>query len=114
VPDTLQLPGPLQAVQSFPAAGVQLRLRQFASGVTVVQGPQHSDAQVCSRLAQLVAPPAGGGLGKGITTTDAAAALQVPLGIAAEHLLLAEARGVLVRDDSPSGLCFFRNFFVEV
>ncbi len=100
-------------MQSFPAAGVALRYRAFASGVAVVQGAQHSDEQVCARLAALVAAPAGGGLGPGLSSSEAAAALQVPLGIAAEHLLLAEARGALVRDDSPAGLRFFRNFFAE-
>jgi ESCRT-II complex subunit VPS36 len=101
-------------VQSFPAAGAALRHRTFASGVAVVQGAQHSDEQVCGALARLVAAPASGALGPGLGPSEAAAALRVPLGIASEHLLLAEARGVLVRDDSPAGLRFYRNFFGEV
>lgn len=50
-------------------------------------------------------------LGPGIGVSDAAATLAVPLAVAGEHLLVAEARGVLCRDDGPEGLRFFRNFF---
>ena len=53
------------------------------------------------------------GLGPGLSASDVAQALQVPLAIAQEHLLLAEGAGVLCRDDGPEGLRFFRNFFVE-
>ncbi len=51
------------------------------------------------------------GLGPGITSTDVAAAMAVPLAVASEHLLMAEAKEVLCRDDGPQGLRFFRNFF---
>lgn len=131
------------------AAG--LALREFASGVKVVQAASHSDERICEALAALVQPAgvcaAGGGrdngggaeaalegaaaapvlegaaaepgeelwrgtLGPAVTQTEAAAALRVPLAVASEHLLMAEARGVLCRDDSgPEGLRFFRNFF---
>lgn len=137
----------------LPRAG--LALREFASGVKVVQAASHSDERVCQALAALVQPvdagqdgsrekggsaaaaacaaagAAGGpvldgaaaepgeelwrpSLGPAITQTEAAAALQVPLAVASEHLLMAEARGVLCRDDGgPEGLRFFRNFFLD-
>ncbi len=69
-------------------------------------------AQVCERVRGMVAGEAG--LGPALSATDVAQALQVPLAIAQEHLLLAEGAGVLCRDDGPEGLRFFRNFFVEV
>ena len=128
-------------------------LREFASGVKVVQAASHSDDAVCARLAALVQPQpaaaaaaaamaaatassvdstegdaaaaagvaAAGGmearllctLGPGITRTDVALALEVPVAVAAEHLRMAEAQGVLCRDEGPEGLRFFRNFFAD-
>ncbi|KAG2455075.1 hypothetical protein HYH02_000897 [Chlamydomonas schloesseri] len=121
----------LQAAKVFSKAGVQgLRLRQLTSGVMVIQGPQHSEERVCAKIAELTSLPAstpttaaGTGtlapsaqpfppLGPGVTAGDVAVALGgISTVIAAEHLLLAEARGVVVRDDGPEGLRFYRNFF---
>ena len=39
-------------------------------------------------------------------------ALAISLPVAREHLLTAEIRGVLCRDDGPEGLRFYRNFFM--
>ena len=118
-------------------------LREFASGVKVVQSASHSDDAVCSRLAAMVQPqpqlqptaagegsadaavagPAAvadaadaallGTLGAAITRTEVAVTLGVPVAIAGEHLRMAEGRGVLCRDDGPEGLRFFRNFFSD-
>mmetsp|Transcript_9306 Transcript_9306/g.25102 ORF Transcript_9306/g.25102 Transcript_9306/m.25102 type:complete len:228 (-) Transcript_9306:348-1031(-) len=52
-------------------------------------------------------------LGPGITAPDVARALRVATSIAAEHLLTAEARGVVCRDEGPEGKRFFRNFFKD-
>ena len=68
--------------------------------------------QVCAKIADLVAVPDG--LGPAVTASDVAGALTVPLAIASEHLLTAEGRGVLCRDDGPEGLRFFRNFFNDL
>lgn len=68
--------------------------------------------QVCARIAKLVAVQDG--LGPALTATDVAQALTIPLAIASEHLLTAESRGVLCRDDGPEGLRFFRNFFADL
>eukprot|EP00198_Chlamydomonas_reinhardtii_P008163 XP_001697500.1 subunit of ESCRT-II complex [Chlamydomonas reinhardtii] len=116
----------LQAAKVFPKAGVHgLRLRQLTSGVMVIQGPQHSEERVCAKIAELTALPSPSStastasaappappLGPGVTAGDVAVALGgISTVIAAEHLLLAEARGVVVRDDGPEGLRFYRNFF---
>lgn len=37
-------------------AGARLSLRVFSSGLMAVQGSQHSDQQVCDRIAALVDP----------------------------------------------------------
>ena len=68
--------------------------------------------QVCIRIGQLVA--AQEGAGPAVTASDVASALTVPLAIASEHLLTAEIRGVLCRDDGPEGIRFFRNFFKDI
>ena len=54
-----------------------------------------------------------GGLGAGLTPSEASAALQVPLAVAAQHLRTAEAAGVLCRDEGPEGIKWYRNFFVN-
>ncbi|GIL71530.1 hypothetical protein Vretifemale_1894 [Volvox reticuliferus] len=127
----------LQAAKLFARAGVQgLRLRPLSSGVLVIQGPQHSEEQVCTKIAQLTTPPPpsstvsaspagadlldkppprGNGpplLGPGLSVSDVALALGgISVAIATEHLLMAEARGIVCRDDGPEGLRFYRNFF---
>lgn len=112
--------------------GLPLRLRKFSSGVTVLQGNQFSDKQLCANIEQLLqrksqaGPGAGAavstssssssfvaGLGPALSATDVSAALLLPLTLAKEALLVAEASGVLCRDDGPEGLRFFRNFFRE-
>ena len=65
---------------------------------------------MCAKIAEQAGRE---GLGRALTSSDVAAALCVPLAIAAEHLLTAENRGVLCRDDGPEGLRFFRNFFQD-
>ncbi len=53
------------------------------------------------------------GLGPSITRVEVAVRLALPVPIAGEHLRMAEARGVLCRDDGPEGLRYFRNFFAD-
>ncbi len=80
---------------------------------------------MCAKIAQLTAPPpavaplptlepAAPCLGPGLTSGDLALALGgISVAIASEHLLMAEARGVVCRDDGPEGLRFYRNFFLQ-
>jgi len=111
--------------------GLPLRLRKFPSGVTVVQGSQFSDTQLCRNIEQLLNSKSSGsaaaaaaaagsssvsfvpGLGAALSAADVSAALLLPLTLAKEALLVAESAGVLCRDDGPEGLRFFRNFFKE-
>ncbi|WIA08844.1 hypothetical protein OEZ85_008265 [Tetradesmus obliquus] len=126
----------LQACEAFPHVGLPLRVRKFPSGVIVVQGSQFSDEQLCSSIQRLLqdkaqqqqqqqasttpgdryaaASPAAVGvqLGPALSATDVSGALSLPLTLAREALLVAEARGVLCRDDGPEGLRFFANFFM--
>lgn len=69
--------------------------------------------QVCQQLSDLVKEVLLEELGAGLTPSDAAAALQVPLAIAVQHLRTAEAAGVLCRDEGPEGIKWYRNFFAD-
>mmetsp|Transcript_37776 Transcript_37776/g.84245 ORF Transcript_37776/g.84245 Transcript_37776/m.84245 type:complete len:668 (-) Transcript_37776:143-2146(-) len=116
----------LQAFKMFDQLKLPVKLRTLPSGLTVVQSAAHTDEQVCSRIEQLLveqmrqqgeegAVTAGVvPLGPAITATDLAKALSITVTIAVEHLLTAELRGVLCRDDGPEGLRFYRNFFPKV
>ena len=53
-------------------------------------------------------------MGPPLSATEVAAAMSVPLTIAAHHLATAESKAILCRDDGPEGLRFFRNFFEEI
>ena len=111
----------LAAARAFERVGAPVRLREFDSGVLAVQALSHTDSGVFARLVQLAAPHGEAerapdeptGLGPPLTASDVAAALSMPLAVAAEHLKTAEAAGVLCRDEGPEGLRFFRNFFME-
>ncbi|KAI8473427.1 MAG: EAP30/Vps36 family-domain-containing protein [Monoraphidium minutum] len=107
----------LAAAEQLEPLGLPLRLRRFSSGVIVVQGAQHSDAALCARIAALLPPPGGsgssgsGGLGGPLSASAVGVALGLPVALAREALVVAEAAGALCRDDGPEGLRFFRNFF---
>lgn len=54
------------------------------------------------------------GMGPALSATQVSSSLGVPIAIAVQHLLTAESRGVLCRDDGPEGLRFFRNLFATM
>ncbi|GBF96332.1 hypothetical protein Rsub_09402 [Raphidocelis subcapitata] len=112
------------ACELFEQLGLPLRLRRFASGVVVVQSAAHTDAALCARIGELVRGGDGGsggsggdggggaaGLGPSLSASAVGVALGLPVTLAREALLVAEAAGVVCRDDGPEGLRFFRNFF---
>jgi hypothetical protein len=68
--------------------------------------------QVCNQLQQMVGEE--GGLGPPLSATEVSTKMGIPIAIATQHLLTAESRGILCRDDGPEGLRFFRNFFQSV
>lgn len=88
----------------------------------MVQSTAFSTAQVAAKLVTLMhemhAAQSGGAvgadLGPALTAPEVGSRLGVPVTIAGEWLLAAEAEGVLCRDDGVEGLRFFRNFFEEI
>ena len=87
---------------------VPTRCAQFGSGVRVIQQAAFDDSAVARRLAA-AARDATAGIGG----LEAAGMLHVSVTLALEYLVMAEARGLLCRDDAIEGLRFYPNRFVE-
>lgn len=106
------------AAEMFTTLRLPVRLRVFPSGVAVVQDHSWSDDAVCSAILDVLSKPDALtedlSLGRGLSCTQYAMEAAVPVAVATEQLLLAERNGFLCRDDGPSGLYFYRNWFVEV
>lgn len=94
-----------------------MSLRQFASGVLVIQADTHSDKAVGERLVKAAeATEKGGegsekGWGEGLVATQVARDLRVSVTLAVEHLRTAEAAGMLCRDESVEGTRYYVNPF---
>ncbi|CAA2988494.1 vacuolar sorting-associated 36 [Olea europaea subsp. europaea] len=86
-------------------------LRKFDSGVMVIQNKTHSDDEVFSRIKSFVSKP--NALRIGISASNAEMTLGFALTVAKEYLLAAEGKGLLCRDVSPDGFCFYINLFPE-
>ncbi|XP_047334718.1 vacuolar protein sorting-associated protein 36 [Impatiens glandulifera] len=102
----------LQACSIWEKFDVPVMLRKFDSGVMVIQNKSHSDEEVLSRIKALVLKPCA--LKTGISASDAAMILGIAPGMAKEHLLNAESKGLLCRDVSPDGFRFYVNLFQEI
>ncbi|XP_015574316.1 vacuolar protein sorting-associated protein 36 isoform X3 [Ricinus communis] len=73
---------------------------------------QQLSRQIFARIKALITRPDA--LQAGITATDAAMTLGIAPAMAKEHLLTAESKGLLCRDISPDGFCFYVNLFSEI
>ncbi len=85
--------------------GMGLRLRTFPSGLLALEAEHMSDAEMGQKLVALA--------WKGITATEVSRAIQLPLLVSREHLLVAEKAELLCRDDTLEDLRFFPNRFSE-
>ncbi|XP_004306435.1 PREDICTED: vacuolar protein sorting-associated protein 36 [Fragaria vesca subsp. vesca] len=102
----------LQACFLWEKFDVPVMLRKFDSGVMVIQNKTHSDEEIFARIKSLATKPDA--LRTGISASDAAITLGIAPGMAKEHLLTAESRGILCRDISPDGFRFYINLFPEI
>ncbi|KAL2642752.1 hypothetical protein R1flu_010339 [Riccia fluitans] len=102
----------LQACSIWASVDVPVAMRRFESGVVVIQSKSHNDEEVSMRLEILVKQPEA--MRQGITASDAARALGLAPALAKEHLLAAEMRGQLCRDDGADGLRFFLNILIDL
>lgn len=101
----------IQAANLFGKMQFPLKIRSFPSGVTVIQSADHDDDEVCQRIEEWIKPESNGSLSRSLIASDLVEEFRIPLTIAQEHLLIAEQREVLCRDDSPDGVRFYYNFF---
>ncbi|KAJ3172293.1 Vacuolar protein-sorting-associated protein 36 [Geranomyces variabilis] len=88
----------------FESLRLPFRVRQFASGLLVVQAGNHSDDETIARVIKRVAAAENG-----LSATDLARLENISVVLATEQLLLAESNGGICRDDTVQGLCFFDN-----
>ncbi|KAF9284016.1 hypothetical protein BGZ68_004945 [Mortierella alpina] len=99
------------ACQMFPELNLPLRMRKFDSGLLVIQTmARYSDDEVSATIAKRIQqlPP-----GAGLTAVELASAIQISVALAQDQLLMAEARGLICRDESVEGLRFFDNLFAK-
>ncbi|KAA8570981.1 hypothetical protein EYC84_000353 [Monilinia fructicola] len=98
-----------------------VRLRQFRSGVLVVQGSDRTDEKTIKTLLTWlrdlhVVPPEKEvpwdwqEFGRGVTSQDAAEHFGWSIGVAEEELEMAEERGALCRETSIEGVKFWENW----
>jgi hypothetical protein len=101
----------LLALDSLPGTsqgGHGLCLHRYPTGVNVIRLRECSDEDICRRVLDLCRSK-----GRGLSSVAAASALGVSVLVAKEQLLLAEDRGILVRDQGVHGLLFYPNLFDE-
>lgn len=97
----------IQACHMLKQLNLPIRLREFDSGVKVLQLQSHSDANVVKNTA--VALEDHGSL----TAEELAQAIGISVLLAKERLLTAEKHGKACRDESIEGLRFYPNQFLQ-
>jgi ESCRT-II complex subunit VPS36 len=102
-----------------------VRLRQFKSGVLVVQASDRTDEKTIKALLNWLKdlhsfPPEKEvpwdwqEFGIGVTARDAAARFGWSIGVAAEELEMAEERGFVCREEGIEGLKFWENWIMSL
>jgi len=113
-----------KAAQLWEKLKLPVRLRQFKSGLLVVQGSDRSDEKTIRSILQwlqqyhAVPPEKEVGwdwqiFGRGVTAQDAADHFGWSIGVAAEELEMAEEKGALCREESIEGLRFWENWLLN-
>ncbi|KAJ1827086.1 Vacuolar protein-sorting-associated protein 36, partial [Coemansia sp. RSA 2599] len=99
----------VQACEKFEALQLPLRLREYPSGLLVLEDASSaSDALIMARINNYVKS-----FGP-LTANDLAAIEDCPLNLAEERLWLCERAGELCRDESVEGIRFYANIFLSV
>jgi ESCRT-II complex subunit VPS36 len=113
-----------KAARLWETLKLPVRLRQFKSGVLVVQGSDRTDEKTIKALltwlSDLHVFPPDRELswdwqlfGRGVTAQDAAERFGWSIGVAEEELEMAEERGALCREEGIEGLKFWENWIDE-
>jgi ESCRT-II complex subunit VPS36 len=110
-----------QAAEAWERLNLPVRLRQFRSGVLVVQPKDWTDEKSVARITSWLQSmrqsrpeePTSWDwdeFGCGVTAQEAASRFGWSLGVATEELEMAEERGVLCREEGVEGLKFWLNY----
>lgn len=113
-----------KAARMWEELRLPLRLRQFRSGVLVVQGSDRTDETTVRSLTTWLRglrqiPPDRDVawdwriFGRGVTAKDAAQRFGWSIGVAEAELEMAEERGVLCREEGIEGVKFWENFILD-
>jgi len=97
----------LQSCKVMRAADLPLSLREFESGVLVLQSRAHSDDVIIEMTNEKVSSS------ESLSAQQLANMLNVSVLLAKEHLLLTEKTGSICRDDSSEGLRFYPNLLLS-
>ena len=114
-----------QATVAWERLSLPVRLRQFRSGLLVVQARESTDekvlGQITAWLRSLQASPPEevtawdwSAFGCGVTAQEAASRFGWSIGVATEELEMAEEKGVVCREEGIEGLKFWLNFLVDI
>ncbi|KFY21442.1 hypothetical protein V493_07408 [Pseudogymnoascus sp. VKM F-4281 (FW-2241)] len=113
-----------RAARLWESLKMPVRLREFKSGVLVVQGTDRTDEKTIKALltwmlGQHTIPPEKDvawdwrTFGVGISARDVAVQFGWSIGVAVEELEMAEERGALCRAESIEGVTFWENLLVD-
>lgn len=113
-----------KATQMWEKLNLPVRLRQFKSGLTVVQERGWTDEKILGQLRKWLEDTRQDlarekmlwdvdTFGLGITAQEAAQRFGWSIGVAVEELEMAEDHGILCREDSIEGVKFWLNYIVE-
>lgn len=98
----------VNACRMFELLGLPMRMRQFESGVLVVQSLSHSEEAIIKDTAKLVKEH------DSLSAEELSRQAGVSIMLARERLLVTENAGAVCRDDSVEGLRFYPNKFLEM
>jgi ESCRT-II complex subunit VPS36 len=113
----------MQAAQMWEKLKLPIRLRQFKSGLLVVQSTERTEEKVIAGILGWLKelrfePPSEAvvwdyqAFGRGVTVHETAAKFGWSIGVTAEELEMAEERGALCREQTLGGILFWENHFV--
>lgn len=103
----LELLSPEDLLQACRLMDGPIKMRTFPSGAIVLQLDSHSDSLITSDTLEIAKESTS------LTVEQLAKKRNISLLLAKERLLAAERLGLLCRDESLCGLCFYPNLLLN-
>lgn len=95
-----------KASQQFEHLKLPFTLRQFPSGLLVIQSVDMNDNRAATRILRHVKDNGS------LNALQLAELEKLALAVATEQLIVTERMGLVCRDDGPAGLVFYENLFL--